>query len=83
MKYPIYTYRDTKVGFLMPQCDQNDGTAIRGFSYAVNNNEGMMNFSPKDFDLYKIGEFDTDTGVIIPEATPILVCSGSSVIGEK
>lgn len=82
MKYPIYCYRDVKVGFMPPQCDQNDATAIRGFSYAVNGNDGMMNFSPKDFDLYRIGEFDTETGSIMSEI-PTLVVTGISVFGDK
>lgn len=82
MKYPVYCIRDSKVGF-QPQLliEQNDATAVRGFSYAVNN-EGLMNYSPKDYDLFKIGEFEIETGKfesIIPEN----VCSGVSVFEEK
>lgn len=82
MKYPIYCIRDVKVGF-QPQLliEQNDATAVRGFSYAINN-EGLMNYSPKDYELYKVGEFDTEKGKldsIIPEN----ICSGSSVFEEK
>lgn len=80
MKYPVYSYRDQKVGFMPPQCDQSDQSAVRGFSYAINGNNGMMHFSPKDFDLYKVGEFDTDNGTIEP-CTPVLIASGSSVFG--
>lgn len=80
MKYPIYTYRDLKVGFMPVQCDQSDQSAIRGFSYAINGQTGMMNFAPKDFDLYKVGEFDTETGVIEP-CVPTLLVSGASVFG--
>lgn len=81
MKYPMYTYRDIKVGFMPPQCDQSDQAAIRGFCYAVNGNNGMMNYSPKDFDLFKIGEFDTETGVVTP-CTPELLYAGVNAIGE-
>ena len=35
MKFPMYSYRDIKVGFGQPFCDQNDNTAMRGFSFAV------------------------------------------------
>lgn len=80
MKYPMYCYRDQKVGFMPPQADQNDNTAIRGFAYAINSRDGLMNFSPKDYDLYKVGEFDTETGQLTP-CTPALVVSGSSVYG--
>lgn len=82
MKYPVYCIRDSKVGF-QPQLliEQNDATAVRGFSYAINN-EGLMNYSPKDYDLFKIGEFEIETGKfesIIPEN----VCSGASVFEDK
>lgn len=82
MKYPLYSYRDVKVGFMPPQADQSDQSAIRGFSYAINGNNGMMNFAPKDFDLYKVGEFDTETGEVKP-CVPELIVSGVNVFGEK
>lgn len=83
MKYPLYCIRDNKVGF-QPQIlvEQNNATAIRGFSFAINNPSGMMNYSPSDFELFKIGDFDIDTGkidVCIPEN----ICSGVSVFKEK
>lgn len=80
MKYPIYSYKDQKVGFMPIQCDQSDQTAIRGFAYAINAKEGMMNFAPKDFDLYKVGVFDCETGAIEP-CVPVLLASGGSVYG--
>ena len=82
MKYGIYSYRDVKAGFMPPQADANDFTAKRGFAYAVNNNN-IMNFSPKDYDLYKVGEFDVDNGIIIGFKVPELICSGVSVLSEK
>ena len=82
MKYPVFSYRDAKVGFGFPVVDQNEVSAIRGFSYAINGRDGLMNFSPSDFDLYKIGEFDTEKGTLDP-CTPILIVSGSSVFGAK
>lgn len=82
MKYPVYCVKDNKAGF-QPNLliEQNDASAVRGFSYAINN-EGLMNYSPNDFDLFKIGLFDVETGMfdsLIPE----LVVSGSSVYGDK
>ena len=83
MIYPVYCVRDVKVGF-QPQMlvEQNDASAIRGFSYAVNN-EGLMNYSPSDFDLYRIGRFDTDKGIFEAVTVPELVASGASVFGDK
>lgn len=83
MKYPVYCVRDNKVGF-QPQLlvEQNDATALRGFAYAVNA-EGIMNYSPSDYDLYKIGEMETDNGVFKSLKVPELIASGSSVFTEK
>lgn len=83
MKYPIFSVRDVKVGFGTPNIDQSEVSAIRGFSYAINNREGIMNYSPKDFDLYRIGEFDVDTGLIKAEKFPVLVVSGVDVVEDK
>lgn len=83
MKYPIYAVRDIHVGFNQPMTDLNDNCAIRNFTYAINNPQnGVMNFSPKDYDLYKIGEFDTDTGLIDHEPVPVLIVTGQSVFGS-
>lgn len=80
MKYPIVSIRDVKVGFMSPQAEQSEQTAIRGFSYAMNHGDGIMSFSPKDFDLYKIADFDTETGKIEP-ITPTVLVSGVNVYG--
>lgn len=83
MKYPMYAIRDQKVGFMVPpMCDQSDQSAVRNFSYSINGNDGVMNYSPADFDLFKIGEFDTEKGEIIP-CMPENICSGISVYNEK
>lgn len=82
MKYPVYCVKDNKAGF-QPNLliEQNDASAVRGFSYAINN-EGLMNYSPNDFDLFKLGSFDVETGMF-ESSVPELVVSGSSVYGDK
>lgn len=81
MKYPMFAIRDSKVGFMPPTCDQSEQSAIRNFAYAING-EGVMNYSPKDFDLFKVGEFDVEKGEIIP-CMPKNICDGISVYGVK
>lgn len=83
MKYIVYSIRDSKVGFTPPVTDQSDQSAIRGFAFAINNPENIMNFAPKDFDLYKVGEFDSEKGVLIPLKLPELIYSGTSAVAEK
>lgn len=80
MKLPIYSIRDVHVGFMAPRIDSNDMTARRWFAFEINNRDGVMNFSPKDFDLYKIGEFEQETGQIF-SCLPELVVSGVNVLG--
>lgn len=80
MKLPIFSYRDRLAGFGSPILDISEQTAIRGFSMKMNNPDSMENFSPKDFELYKIGIFDADTGKITPEEIPVLICEGVNVI---
>lgn len=83
MKAKLYSYRDNLVGFGPVMVENNEQTAVRGFSFAVNNASGMMGFAPKDYDLYYLGEFDTDSGLVLPAPVPSLVVNGTTVFGEK
>ncbi len=63
MKYGVYCIRDLKSGWLSPTVDINDQVAVRNFAYAVQHNDMFSDFA-SDYSLYKIGEFDTDSGDI-------------------
>lgn len=76
--YNLYSVRDVNVGWNQPFCETSDSVAKRGFAYAMNNND-IMGFVPQDFDLYRVGEFDPETGVISDEL-PILICHGTEVV---
>lgn len=83
MIYPMYAVRDVKTTFFPPQVAQNEEDAKRNFAMMVNNPSGVIGFSPKDFDLYYVGTFDTMKGVIEP-VTPIeFVVAGSSMVNEE
>lgn len=64
MKYGVYCIRDFKSGWLSPTVDINDQVAIRNFAYAVQHNELFSDFA-SDYSLFKIGDFDTDSGDIV------------------
>lgn len=83
MKYPLFSIRDIKRGFDFPNPDQSEQSAIRGFSYAVNKEDSLMGFAPKDYDLYKVGEFDIEKGVIIAEEVPVFIIGGNDVFGTN
>lgn len=80
MKFPVYSIRDIHVGFMAPFVEANDYTARRAFAFEINNKSGVMGFSPKDFDLYRIGEFCQDDG-LMSAMTPELVVTGVNVFG--
>lgn len=80
MLYPMYCIRDVKTTFFPPQPAQSDEDAKRNFAMMVNNPSGVMGFSPKDFDLYHVGTFDSVKGTVTP-VTPIeFVVSGTALV---
>ena len=78
MLFNVYCMRDEMSGYLTPTFEQNDNIAIRNFKFAINRPDTIIYANPKHFDLYKIGTFDTDTG-IIEKCDPELLCNGLSV----
>ena len=79
MKYSVYAMRDLKSGFLTPTVDQNDAMAARNFASSIQHSEGVLFTHKSDFQLYRIGAYDTDLGVINPEDFPVLVADGKDV----
>lgn len=75
----VYSMRDKHTGFLTPTFEVNDQVAIRAFSYALlNTPNSVLGFAPADFDLYRLGSFDTDTGLFAQLELPSLIISGDS-----
>lgn len=64
MIYGIYSMRDVKTGFLPCNVDVNDESAIRNFEFAFKHNDSLFATFPSDYSLYKLGEYDTDSGEI-------------------
>lgn len=82
MKYPLFTIFDHKAGrYSAPNPDLNEQVAVRGFAQAVNNNESFR-FAPGDYDLFKVGEFDQDSGRIDVSDPIEFIVNGSSLVGE-
>lgn len=66
MIHGIYTIRDeASATFMSLQLNQNNDVAIRNFDYAMEHND-MMRFSPTDFSLWYIGDYDDERGIIKP-----------------
>lgn len=77
----LFSVFDSKAtSFGNPFSDQQPASAIRNFSDAVNddsNPNNMWHKHPEDFSLFQIGQFDTDTGELIPSLPKSLVTASS------
>lgn len=76
MKFPVYSDRDLKVGFGFPFAAPNDGYAARNFRLRYS--DGDMARCAADFQLFRVGEFETDTGEILP-CLPVLILDGGDI----
>lgn len=84
MRYPVYTIHDKKVGFDTQFLVQvNEEAAKRAFEMAINNPGSMLAFIPSDFELYQIGEFDTETGVFNGYPFPEFIIGGAELYAKS
>lgn len=83
MVFGIYCVRDVKSGFQTPAAQVNDAVAIRGFASAVLNSDSVLFTHASDFALYKVAEFDADTGRITPLDLPVELIQASAVLLQK
>lgn len=67
MKLKLYAVKDTVTGeFGAPYLGKNDAEAIRGFEYGVNTpSQSIIYTHSKDMQLFRMGEYDVNTGEII------------------
>lgn len=81
MKLGIYSMRDRLTGYLQPSFDLNDAVALRNFEAAILQVRpgNLLHTNPEDYALYKLGDFDSDSGVITP-MSPLQIATGSAVI---
>lgn len=78
MKYGIYSVRDKLSGYMNISLERGDAIATRSFTTLVNTPDTVLFANPGDYDLYKVGEFDSDSGTI-ESCVPSFICGGSSV----
>lgn len=79
MKLGVYSMKDNLSGFLQPTFESNDDVAKRNFAYAISHKDTLLYAQKKDFDLYKVGYFETDTGHIEPLESIEMLMQGSAV----
>lgn len=81
----IYALRDKKSEkFSRPFFEHNDVTATRAVRAAVNDPQtGNQYYThPDDFTLFRIGNYNDDTGGIAPEAQPQLICECTVLVNN-
>nr|QJB20094.1 MAG: nonstructural protein [Microvirus sp.] len=72
MQLKIFTIRDSKGEcYNTPFFQKTTGEAERSFRELVNDQKSMVSKYPDDFDLYMVGEYNDQTGVIEPMDTPL------------
>lgn len=78
MKVNLYSIKDNKTGFMHPQVDLNHQSAIRNFelTLATVSGDTIMGFCPEDFDLYFVGQFDNESGIVSALSAPELIKCG-------
>lgn len=83
MKFGIYCVRDVKAGFQTPSAQVNDAVAVRGFVSAVLNSDSVLFTHASDFALYKLADFDADSGRITPLDLPVELMQASAALAMK
>lgn len=76
----VVAVKDNAIGtFQPPACVRAEGEALRGFMDAVNDPQNkQLHQHPEDFDLYRLGTFDENTGKIVSEE-PVQLARGIGV----
>lgn len=77
----IYAIRDYKVGYTNLIVEDNEDVAIRSLKMALRSPDTLFYNEPKDFALFRLGTYNTETGDIIPNE-PILVAEVYNLISE-
>lgn len=76
----VYAIRDTKSGYMNPTFELNDAVAMRNFAFACQQTDSLLFAACSDFELYQIGRFDTETGIIEDDLPNRFICSGTDAL---
>lgn len=81
----LFSVKDKKVGFSDPVCLSSTQQAVRefcSFLSHVDSNSDVYHVPYNDFQLWHVGTFDLDSGIISP-ASPELVADADSICLKK
>lgn len=63
MLQKFYTVFDRHVGYGFPFAQPNDACACRTFRIWLNDPSSELSKSPEDYELFYLGEYETETGI--------------------
>ena len=75
----MYAIKDVKSGFSDPCTQVNDAVAARSFERQIPLLSDQLGIPVTDFQLWRCGKFDCDSGMLIPE-TPELLVDGAAIL---
>jgi hypothetical protein len=71
----LYSIFDSKVNsFAPPFVATNDQEAIRMFKTSINYGESTLNMYPEDFDLFRLGSFNSESGTFDSQLEKLCNC---------
>lgn len=73
----LYSIKDVKAGFMTIMLFKNDALAKRAYASGLKMPESMLSHNPEDFELWCLGEYDQDSGIITSDVR--FVCNANSV----
>lgn len=80
----VYSIRDQKAQvFNSPWFAKTHGEAERNFRSLVNDEKSMVHQYPLDFDLYYLGDYDTDSGKLMPLDAPQHIMQAISLVPKE
>lgn len=71
-------YDKKAAAFGTPYTSQNDGTACRSFERACKDPSLEIHQFPDDYQLFALGDFDTESGAIGTHGYPCFIANGSA-----
>lgn len=74
----LYAIKDVKSGFSDPCTQTNDAVAGRSFERQIPSMSEHLGIPLSDFQLWRIGQIDLDSGMLIP-CSPELLVDGATL----
>lgn len=82
MRVGLYSIKDSLVGFGYPFIQVSDPVAVRSFAAIAADERGDIYKKPGDYDLYRVGAFDTDTGALVA-TEPVFIARAADVVRKE